>query len=337
MRSDYAPNPERDSLLAVILANPDDDLPRTIYADWCEENGYEARAEFIRLQLSSHLLQTEKINVACGTSFSEEDEAVFLEYNHLVSRQHELLMAHGEKEWGLPCLMSGLPVGGPRAWVKHDGIYDMNSKVNGQTLIGWDWRRGFIDHVTCPWQCREYGWVKHHEAMMKVVPLREVTFMTLPEWYMSPVIVDDITTDGKSATLIYRWQVSIPGMENKIVSQALTIPHRMIQKTGTLIADYELLRRTLDRSVEESRTIPGTLKALWGPKKEGGPGITRFNLPGPIRSHARANFNSPVDYDYSPDSEEPEFYEVTNFNSRRDPQYVRGIRIPPTRRQADAD
>jgi uncharacterized protein (TIGR02996 family) len=40
---------ERD-LLDAILADPEDDAPRLVFADWLEENG-EARAEFIRLQI----------------------------------------------------------------------------------------------------------------------------------------------------------------------------------------------------------------------------------------------------------------------------------------------
>src|SRR5690242_18641709 len=39
-----------DALLAAILANPDDDTPRLVYADWLQENGDQDRAEFIRLQ-----------------------------------------------------------------------------------------------------------------------------------------------------------------------------------------------------------------------------------------------------------------------------------------------
>jgi uncharacterized protein (TIGR02996 family) len=41
---------DRDALLAAITANPDEDTPRLVYADWLQENGEEARAEFIRLQ-----------------------------------------------------------------------------------------------------------------------------------------------------------------------------------------------------------------------------------------------------------------------------------------------
>jgi uncharacterized protein (TIGR02996 family) len=39
-----------DALLAAILALPEDDVPRLVYADWLEEAGYAERAEFIRLQ-----------------------------------------------------------------------------------------------------------------------------------------------------------------------------------------------------------------------------------------------------------------------------------------------
>lgn len=38
------------AFLADILANPDDDTPRLIYADWLEEDGPNHRAELIRVQ-----------------------------------------------------------------------------------------------------------------------------------------------------------------------------------------------------------------------------------------------------------------------------------------------
>lgn len=42
---------EGPALLAAVLAHPDDDTPRLIYADWLEENGCPERAEFIRIQI----------------------------------------------------------------------------------------------------------------------------------------------------------------------------------------------------------------------------------------------------------------------------------------------
>jgi uncharacterized protein (TIGR02996 family) len=40
------------SFLAAILADPDDDAVRLIYADWLDEHGETERAEFIRLQFA---------------------------------------------------------------------------------------------------------------------------------------------------------------------------------------------------------------------------------------------------------------------------------------------
>src|SRR5262245_51199419 len=42
---------EREALLAAVCETPDDDAPRLVFADWCEEHGEPERAEFIRLQL----------------------------------------------------------------------------------------------------------------------------------------------------------------------------------------------------------------------------------------------------------------------------------------------
>ena len=44
---------DRDALLAAILAAPDDDAPRLIYADWCDEAGEDGQAAMIRWQCAS--------------------------------------------------------------------------------------------------------------------------------------------------------------------------------------------------------------------------------------------------------------------------------------------
>lgn len=41
---------DRDALVRAIIENPEDDSPRLVYADWLDEHGGAARAEFIRLQ-----------------------------------------------------------------------------------------------------------------------------------------------------------------------------------------------------------------------------------------------------------------------------------------------
>lgn len=50
MTSPYA-LPEWAALLAAVRANPADDLPRLVAADWLEERGQHERAEFVRVQV----------------------------------------------------------------------------------------------------------------------------------------------------------------------------------------------------------------------------------------------------------------------------------------------
>ena len=48
--ADALPTTTGDALLADILASPDDDTPRLVYADWLMDNGDPLRGEFIALQ-----------------------------------------------------------------------------------------------------------------------------------------------------------------------------------------------------------------------------------------------------------------------------------------------
>jgi uncharacterized protein (TIGR02996 family) len=46
-------HPESDALLDAIFDAPDDDTPRLVYADWLQEQGQSAYADFIRLQCAA--------------------------------------------------------------------------------------------------------------------------------------------------------------------------------------------------------------------------------------------------------------------------------------------
>lgn len=74
-------DPRARAFLDNILANPDDDMPRLIFADWLEEQGNVARAEFIRAQVERATLP------------AWDARAVRLRL-----RERELLAAH-EPEW----------------------------------------------------------------------------------------------------------------------------------------------------------------------------------------------------------------------------------------------
>jgi uncharacterized protein (TIGR02996 family) len=72
-----------DAFLQAVLAEPDDDAPRLIYADWLEERG-DPRGAFIRLQCA-----LERIGPADPARPDLEDEAAALLYQH-------------EEEWVAP-------------------------------------------------------------------------------------------------------------------------------------------------------------------------------------------------------------------------------------------
>src|SRR5260221_508576 len=94
-----------DAFMEDIIAHPGDDTPRLIYADWLDDHGQEARAEFIRVQIEL-------------TRMGDDDERS----DGLRRRERELLAAHG-KEW----LDTAWPVG------------DASLKA----LLGFGYERGF--------------------------------------------------------------------------------------------------------------------------------------------------------------------------------------------------
>jgi uncharacterized protein (TIGR02996 family) len=84
---------DEDAFLAAIIANPDDDATRLVFADWLDEHEQPDRAEFIRLQIRESQLPD------CA------------ERDTLQVRTRELLVRHGE--WWLadfPPTWSGLPI-----------------------------------------------------------------------------------------------------------------------------------------------------------------------------------------------------------------------------------
>jgi uncharacterized protein (TIGR02996 family) len=107
------PTTEQLGLWAAIRANPDDDTPRLVYADWLQENGDEARAEFIRLQCAIAKLPNDR----------ETNRKVRPAMEH---RQRVLLTANRER-WAEPALR----------------LYRRNRHpASGRIVV--DFRRGFI-------------------------------------------------------------------------------------------------------------------------------------------------------------------------------------------------
>jgi uncharacterized protein (TIGR02996 family) len=105
------------SLLAAVIAAPDDDGVRLVYADWLEEHGDLARAEFIRTQIERYRLKQNNPKQAA-----------------LAAREKELLALHAPD------------------WLRHLPDWD---RPRERQLVAdeYDWfgfRRGFLQGVTFP-------------------------------------------------------------------------------------------------------------------------------------------------------------------------------------------
>jgi uncharacterized protein (TIGR02996 family) len=102
-----------------IVAHPDDDAPRLIYADWLEDNGDPHRAEFIRLQCR------------LATLGDHDPERLLLE-----ERQAELLLVC-EQEWrgSLPASIRKEPLRFQRGFVERVSLTATTFLQKGEELF----------------------------------------------------------------------------------------------------------------------------------------------------------------------------------------------------------
>jgi uncharacterized protein (TIGR02996 family) len=149
---------DADALLAAVLAEPDDDLPRLVYADWLDENGRPERAEFVRVQVE---LARFPDRYFVPWTFPvvrtrEEAQREAREYTGWTARVDELrareqtLLALHREAWLAPLKQKGEPF---QAVGTHGGF-----------------RRGFVEVVWMP-----ASWfVLRAEALFRRVPAREL-------------------------------------------------------------------------------------------------------------------------------------------------------------------
>lgn len=106
------PSPE---LLGLVLAAPDDDEPRLVYADWLSEQG-DPRGEFIQIQC---MLGRALLGAGAKYASREGRKLPYESRQELEAREKELVKKH-EAEWLAPI----------RRYIRQ-----------------WQLRRGFVDHV----------------------------------------------------------------------------------------------------------------------------------------------------------------------------------------------
>jgi uncharacterized protein (TIGR02996 family) len=171
-----APHPDEAAFLRAICAEPADDTPRLVYADWLEEHGQGERAEFIRVQVE---LAAMGIGVRKPLPLNEPGFSKAIKEScaidpvrgaHLAARQSDL--------WNY---------GAPGSWVIDDPTpFDYCVRCIDEESISASrathdpiliYRRGFVSHVTCT----AAQFLEHGDALLARHPVTDVALATLPE------------------------------------------------------------------------------------------------------------------------------------------------------------
>lgn len=189
------------ALLAAIIAHPDEDTHRLVYADWLQENGREDRAEFIRVQVElASLPEPEEVTIFPGGGrVCKACQRV--RGGSGLCRVHELRRA--SDPWSV-CRFRLLKVDCPEC----DGTGRQSKALNATSIASWpcpacegegditgltrrkgprndyvfrfDFRRGFPESV----RCSAADWLAKGDAIRAAHPVTKVVLTTRPEIWM---------------------------------------------------------------------------------------------------------------------------------------------------------
>jgi uncharacterized protein (TIGR02996 family) len=194
------------ALLSAIIANPDEDAPRLVFADWLDEWGGRtnaARAEHIRLQVALHRLAPPRpirdthpevlaARAAFATGVTIPDRWAGL------SAADRDRVVHLDARWGAVWAAFGLHVllglsqldcafAGNRTLTPYE-FDQRNVRRGGARVLTVDdlyhgMRRGFLGALACA----SGFWEAEAEALTRRAPIEEVEFTDIPrhtpEWY----------------------------------------------------------------------------------------------------------------------------------------------------------
>ncbi len=271
---------DRDAFLRTILAAPDDDAPRLVYADWLDDQGEGERAEFIRVQcLLSRLIAEDKnprrpaggmelfgYRMALCRDF--KFWAAFLERAEehgqkcelcAAGRAREILAAAPFEEWAGDLIGEGVGVRVTNSSTGsvHHGVW---LAAGGVPLIDFNFVRGLVGEV----ECDAADWLAHADAILAEHPVREVRLTTWPEVEHSTECVPELKMRRYRIARESRWGSKVSGQDDFVLE-------RDVNQAG---GSDDAVRGMVERLVrlQESRSAPEKLLTTWWP------GVT-FHLP----------------------------------------------------------
>jgi len=169
---------QEEAFLAAILASPQDDTPRLVYADWLDdqtEKGNDPRAEFIRVQCERARIDTEQTPTRYAEQWAIDNNLRIAapacadfwgRVAFLRRRERELL-----SEFGFRWLHPFAEI------LSAAGTFTGNLV----DVLLRHFRRGFVESVTLSAEV----WLQYADALAQAAPIREVTLTTEPvlRWY----------------------------------------------------------------------------------------------------------------------------------------------------------
>lgn len=186
MRSDEA------AFLSTIVDRPDDDHPRLLMADWLEEQGQGERSEFIRVQVelakrdlsactrcgdpwnSQVRLNSFPVPLAwCARCNIEGPPRPDVDFDAVLRRrERELARKHGVRWAALPFRTRAEVEAAKRTPIGCCNRHADYLACDCLTQAGdYEFRRGFVESVTCSWA----DWNRHADALLAAAPIVEVT------------------------------------------------------------------------------------------------------------------------------------------------------------------
>ena len=137
-------HPDWPAFLSAIVAEPDEDTPRLVAADFLDENGESDRAAFIRVQVALTRLEASGLSKSAEANVLRKKERAFLGpksvYRHLWAAAEcpELVR-----------IPTAGRTGSPLAHLHVEGVERLT------------WRRGFVEFV----RCSASEWLRHGTAV----------------------------------------------------------------------------------------------------------------------------------------------------------------------------
>lgn len=174
-----------NALLAAILAYPDEDTPRLMYADWLQENDQPDRAEFIRVQI-----ELARMGVAPWTG----DIAALDQQVRLLIEREDAIFYNLENHLGAT----------PPNWNVYRALPEKTTERSAfgdypRPSLFFD--RGFAHSVLAP----VTDWLTHGNAILREHPVRRVRLTTWPEYVVMWVIAHEVGMDWRPGDARDRW------------------------------------------------------------------------------------------------------------------------------------